>query len=123
MSPTQMRSFYAVGLTGSFTAAARLLNVSQPTVTTQVKALEDLHGVELFYRHGRGAELTEVGRELFQIVLRIVANQNEATDYLNEMRGLRVGQLRVGAVGPYQVSEILARFTERYPLLDASVKP
>src|SRR3546814_17409921 len=92
MAPTQMRSCYAVALTGSFTAAARMLNVSQPTVTTQVKGLEELYGVELFYRHGRGAELTETGRNLFAITQRIIVNQQDAKDYLREVRGLQIGR-------------------------------
>jgi DNA-binding transcriptional LysR family regulator len=50
MSPIQLRSFHAVATTGSFTAAARILRVSQPTVTTQVKALEE------FYRRLRPGE-------------------------------------------------------------------
>lgn len=112
---TQLRSFYAVATTGSFTSAARMLNVSQPTVTTQVRSLEELYGVELFYRHPRGAKLTEVGEELLAISQRIVDHQDEAQDYLNEVGGLQTGTLRIGAIGPYQVTEILAIFANRYP--------
>ncbi|MFF4257741.1 LysR family transcriptional regulator [Streptomyces sp. NPDC001663] len=49
-----LRTFLAVYRTGSFTAAARLLGLSQPTVTTQVRALERQLGRELFERQARG---------------------------------------------------------------------
>ncbi len=45
---TQLRSFHAVAREGSVTGAARILNVSQPTITTQVKELEARYGIELF---------------------------------------------------------------------------
>lgn len=121
MSPIQLRSFHAVATTGSFTAAARMLRVSQPTVTTQVKALEELYGAELFYRRSRGAEPTAVGRNLLSITQRIVAGQQEAEDYLKEVAGLQSGHLRLGAVGPFQVTEILALFNAQYPGISVSV--
>lgn len=61
MRHTQLRSFHAVAQGGGFTAAARELGVSQPTITTQVKSLEDEFGIELFVRRGRRIELTETG--------------------------------------------------------------
>lgn len=48
MNLTQLRSFHAVASSGGFVAGASTLNVSQPTVTAQVKALEAEFGVELF---------------------------------------------------------------------------
>lgn len=116
-----MRSFHAVAVTGSFTAGAKMLNVSQPPVTKHVKELEDRYGVELFYRHSRGAQLTEVGRRLLAIVQRIVANQTEAMDYLREAGSLRTGQLRIGAVNPFQVAEILSKFRAHYPKVGVTV--
>ncbi|HLL33580.1 MAG TPA: LysR family transcriptional regulator, partial [Streptomyces sp.] len=50
----QLRTFLAVYRSGSFTAAAGLLGVSQPTVTTQIRALERQSGRELFERLPRG---------------------------------------------------------------------
>ena len=121
MSPTQARAFLAVANAGSFTAAAKALNVSQPTVTTQVKDLETLYGVELFHRHGRGVSLTATGRELLSIVRRIYANQQDAVEYLQAVQGLHTGQMRIGAYGPYHVIELLSAFHRRYPDLDSSL--
>ncbi|MEE8279598.1 MAG: LysR substrate-binding domain-containing protein [Alphaproteobacteria bacterium] len=121
MSPTQARAFLAVANAGSFTAAAKALNVSQPTVTTQVKDLETLYGVELFYRHARGVSLTTTGQELLSIVRRIYANQQDAVEYLQAVQGLHTGQMRIGAYGPYHVIELLSAFHQRYPDLDSSL--
>ncbi|HTH99266.1 MAG TPA: LysR family transcriptional regulator [Stellaceae bacterium] len=61
MSLRQVRYFIAVAKSGSFSAAARQLNVSQPALTLQVKQLEQRLGVALLIRHPRGVELTEAG--------------------------------------------------------------
>lgn len=121
MRHTQLRSFHAVAQRLSFTAAARELGVSQPTITTQVKSLEQEFGVELFVRRGRRIELTETGGGLLEITRRLFADEKEAADYLNETRGLKTGHLRVGAVGPYHVTDMLAAFNARHPGLYVSV--
>jgi aminoethylphosphonate catabolism LysR family transcriptional regulator len=121
MRHTQLRSFHAVAQRLSFTAAARELGVSQPTITTQVKSLEQEFGVELFVRRGRRIELTETGSGLLDITRRLFADEKEAADYLNETRGLKTGHLRVGAVGPYHVTDMLAAFNARHPGLYVSV--
>ncbi|CAN5527497.1 LysR substrate-binding domain-containing protein [soil metagenome] len=121
MRHTQLRSFHAVAQGGSFTAAAKALGVSQPTVTTQVKSLEREFGVELFRRRGRRVELTESGSGLLDITRRLSADEKEAADYLNETRELKTGHLRVGAVGPYHVTDMLAAFNARHPGLYVSV--
>lgn len=121
MTPAHMRSFHAVATTGSFTAAARQLHISQPPVTKHIRDLETLYGVELFHRHSRGAELTDIGRTLLLIVQRAVVNQMEAVDYLREAGNLRTGHIRIGAVNPSQAAEALARFAARYPAVQATV--
>ena len=70
--------------TGSFTAAAQARHTSRPPITNHVLELEALHGAEPFHRHGRGAELTAVGRQLLAITQRVVANQQEAVEFLKD---------------------------------------
>ena len=53
VSYTQIRSFHAVAGTGGFTAASKVLHVGQPTITGQVRAMEEFYGVELFHQRGR----------------------------------------------------------------------
>src|ERR1700730_6977330 len=64
MTPTQARAFLAVAIEGSFTGAAKRLNVSQPSITTQVGLIERQYKVELFHRIGRGVRLTPAGTAL-----------------------------------------------------------
>ncbi|PBC65520.1 LysR family transcriptional regulator [Streptomyces sp. Tue6028] len=59
-----LRTFLAVHRSGSFTAAGRLLGLSQPTVTTQMRSLEEQLGRELFERRPRGVVPTSVADEL-----------------------------------------------------------
>ena len=121
MLPTQLRTFYAVAREGSFTAAARVLHVSQPTLTSQIKKLEASYGIELFRRHGRGVELTETGKQLLAIAHQIISNQDEAITFLKAVKNLEAGHLKIGAVGPYQAAEILAVFHQSYPGIKVSV--
>jgi aminoethylphosphonate catabolism LysR family transcriptional regulator len=121
MNLTQLRSFHAVASSGGFIAGAALLNVSQPTLTAQIKALEAEFGVELFYRRNRRSELTPSGRDLHAITLRLFAEEKEAREFLAATKGLRTGQLRIGAVGPYHVTEMLAAFNQRYPGITLSM--
>jgi aminoethylphosphonate catabolism LysR family transcriptional regulator len=121
MTPAQARAFQAVALEGSFTAAARRLSVSQPTVTSQIKQLERAFKVELFHRTGRGVRLTHTGSELLSIVRRMFGSYQEAIEFLQEAEGMRRGHLRVGSYGPYDVIRMLARFSERYPGVKTSL--
>ncbi|VVD79526.1 LysR substrate-binding domain-containing protein [Pandoraea anhela] len=123
MRITQLRSFHAVARHGSVTRAAQALHVSQPTMTTQIRALEDSYGVELFYRHGRGLTLTPTGKALYAVSLRIFSDEAEALGLLKEHGGLRTGELRLGAVGPHHAMEIVAAFQPRYPGIRISMRP
>lgn len=121
MRLTQLRSFHAVATTGSFTAAARSLHVSQPTVTTQVGQLETLYGVELFHRAGRRVRPTEMGERLAVLSRQIFSLEAEAVQLLRESGELRTGHLRVAAVGPSHVTRMLVAFNQRYPGIKVSV--
>lgn len=122
MRLTQLRSFFAVARAGGFTGGARLLHISQPTVTTQVRFLEETYGAELFYRRGRSVKLTPLGEQLYELAQRIFALEAEAVHLLRDSGELRSGSLRVGAVGPYHVTEMLARFNRRYPGVQVAVR-
>lgn len=117
----QLRAFFAVAETGGFNAASRKLGIGQPTLSTQVRLLETYFGVELFHRRGRGVVLTDFGRQLLRATQRMFASEREALDLLNAARDFRVGSLRVGAVGPYHVTEMLAAFKELYPEVQVTV--
>ena len=123
MTPTQLRAFHAVASTGSFTAAARALNTSQPPITTHVRELEERYGVELFHRHGRGAELTAVGHELLAITQRVIANHDEAVEFLRDAGRLNTGHLNLGVIAPMGIASLLAQFRKTYPQIGITVTP
>lgn len=122
MNMVQMRSFHAVALTGSFVAASRMLHVSQPTITTQVKRLEETYGVELFCRHGRGVQLTQSGHMLFELTRKTMANLQEAIEFLTETKGMRLGHLRIAAVGSQQAISVLPEFHRAFPGIRITVQ-
>ena len=110
-----LRAFHAVAQAGSFTRAARARNVSQPTLSAQVRALEEAHGVRLFDRVGRTIRLTELGQSLFVITTRLVAAEDEAADFLAGTRALSRGHLRIAADSARHVMTVLARFKAAHP--------
>lgn len=118
---TYLRSFNAVAENNGFTAAANALHISQPTVTTQVKELEERYGVELLLRLGRRVELTDTGAALFDISRRIMKLHEEAEELLLSSGKLTTGQLRVAAVGPFHATEMVSRFLARYPSIKVSM--
>jgi LysR family transcriptional regulator, low CO2-responsive transcriptional regulator len=121
MNFAYLRSFHAVATEGSFTRAATALGVTQPTLSTQVKALEERYGVALLHRRGRGVEPTELGRALLDVTRRLFSLEEEASELLARARGLSVGSLRIGADSPYHVMPFLAQFRAKYPEIRVSL--
>jgi aminoethylphosphonate catabolism LysR family transcriptional regulator len=121
MRYTQLRSFHLVADTGGFNAAADAFNISQPTLTAQVGALEAEFGVELFVKRGRRRELSDTGRQLLAITTRLFAEEAEALAFLSDTRELRTGRLSISAVGPFHVTEMLAAFNQAYPEIELAV--
>ncbi|MEE2980082.1 MAG: LysR substrate-binding domain-containing protein, partial [Pseudomonadota bacterium] len=121
MNHAHIRAFHAVATEGGFTKAARLLGVSQPAVTIQVKALEESYGASLLHRSGQTVSLSDLGRGLYSITRRIFDLEEEAEELLAAARELRGGHLRAGADGPYFVMGLLASFIGRYPRVRVTV--
>ncbi len=119
---SQMRSFHAVATTGNVTNAAKLLNISQPTVTTQLKQLEERYDIELAFRMHRGVRLSPLGEELHKLTMRIFALEEEALDLFDAANNLKGGDLIVGTVGPHFVMKLLAGFNKEFPGIKISVK-
>jgi len=115
MSFSGLSAFHAVAQAGGFTSAARVRNVSQPTLSAQVRALEDTYGVRLFDRTGREVRMTPLGQSLYAITARMFAAEDEAEALLQGARSLRRGHLRIAADSATHVMAPLARIRERYP--------
>ncbi len=115
MSYASLRAFHAVASHGSFTRAAEGLGVTQPTLSAQVKALEETYGVALLDRRGRSVAATGLGEQLLEITRRLFLLEAEADELLSRARDLTAGHLRVAAGGPYYAVPLLAAFSARYP--------
>lgn len=114
MNTTQLRAFHLVAHERSFTNAARAAGISQPTLSGQVKALEDAYRVRLFERRGRGVQLTELGQSLFGLTNRLFAVVDEAQALLAGTKALTRGHLRVAADSAYHVMPILSELKQRH---------
>jgi LysR family transcriptional regulator, low CO2-responsive transcriptional regulator len=121
ISHSQLRAFHAVATEGSFTRAAQLLNVTQPTLSGQVRALEERFGVRLFDRRKRRIEVTDIGRNLLDITFRMFSLELEAVQVLGAAHALKRGHLRIGADAPYHSVPFLTAFHRRYPELRLSM--
>lgn len=119
---TQLRSFLAVAHAGGFTAAAERMGVSQPTLTAQVKLLEERYGVELFHRVGRGVRLTETGRQLLALTGQLSSIESDAMHLLKDAGDLKTGLLSLGAVGPFQAMDMMSAFMRRYPAMEVRMR-
>lgn len=117
-----LEAFHQVATQGSFTGAARKLNVGQPTISSHVSNLEGRFGVELFHRKGRTVSLTPAGRMLFDITHDLYRHEQEAIAFLNTLKSLEYGELNFSAVGPYDVMELLATLREQRPGIKCSVR-
>ena len=119
---TALRSFHAVASHGGFSSAARALNISQPTLSTQVKGLETRYDIELFSRIGREVRLTPAGQDLYQTTMRLHQSEAEAKDLLNSFKGVHTGSLRIAAVGPFHATDMIVAFKAHHPKIDISVQ-
>jgi LysR family hydrogen peroxide-inducible transcriptional activator len=121
MELNQLRYFCAVVRNGSFTRAAEQLGIAQPSLSQQIRALENGIGAPLFERLGRSVRLTEHGEALSVSALDILQRVAEAEASLaNLQKGVR-GRLRVGVIPtimPYLIAPRVKSFLEQFPEVD-----
>jgi aminoethylphosphonate catabolism LysR family transcriptional regulator len=108
MNLTQLRAFHLVARERSFTRGAAAARLSQPTLSSQVRALEASYRLQLFERRGRRTELTTIGQGLYDITSRLFALEDEARALLAGTKALTRGHLRVSADSAYHAMPILA---------------
>jgi DNA-binding transcriptional LysR family regulator len=114
----QLRTFKTVADLKSFSLAAQHLRLSQPSVSYQVKELEEALGLPLLDRLGKRVHLTEAGSILYSYTRRTLDVLDEAAVAFEELRGIKRGNLRVGAsttVGIYLLPAALGAFKKLHP--------
>jgi DNA-binding transcriptional LysR family regulator len=115
LSLNQLRAVEAVAAQGSFSAAAKQLGISQPSVSNNVSAVEARYKVQLFDRRGYSAIPTAELQSLLPKVRSTLLLVQEMENQLSKIRDLKQGQLRIG-YSTYQVAmPILAAFMQRFP--------
>lgn len=118
MTLTQLRAFLLAATAGSFTAAARELGITQPTISELVRKLEEETALPLFVRAGRQLTLTTAGDELLPWARRVVQAADGAQQALRSMRGLEGGVASFGVLrnAPfYFLSDLVERFHSARP--------
>ncbi len=124
MELQQLRYFVAVADTGTFTAAAQLLHVAQPSVSKQVRKLEADLGAILLERRKTGIALTDAGEILLPWARRVLGDVDGARSEVAGLTSLERGRLSVGAtpsLSTVLLPRVLASFHAAHPGVTLSV--
>jgi LysR family transcriptional regulator, cyn operon transcriptional activator len=117
MELRHLRYFLAVAETGSFTLAAERLRISQPTLSHQIRQLEDLLGAPLFDRTPKRLRLTSSGEAFKPHCERALREAEAGVLAVSELQGLVRGALRIGLFHSFSTSRlgaVFADFATRY---------
>jgi DNA-binding transcriptional LysR family regulator len=124
LSPRQVEAFRALMLTGSVSAGARLMNVTQPAVSRLIRDLQEILGLRLFERRGARLLPTSEARSLYDEVERSFVGLHRIAQAAAELRTRRAGSLRIAAL-PALANGFLPRFVGRFladrPKLDLAL--
>jgi DNA-binding transcriptional LysR family regulator len=126
MELRHLRYFLAVAEELNFTRAAKRLNIAQPPLTQQIKALEAEMGVTLFDRTGYRVELTDAGRSFMPQVARILADTRNAVLVAQRAAAGEVGHVRVGFTESASFNPLVTaafrNFRAGYPEVELSLE-
>lgn len=104
-----------------FTKAAVQLGISQPTLSQQIRLLEERVGMPLFQRIGKRNYLTEAGQTLKEHALNIFHELEQAQSEINELKGMQRGRLTIGCSGNHLLTRTLISFHQKQPGISISV--
>lgn len=115
--PRSLRYLLAVAEYGSFTRAAEALYVSQPTLSQQIKHLEESLNVQLLDRSGRTVRLTDAGEVYLRHARRALGELDAGTRAINDVNDLSRGSIRLGwtPITDYLTCSLLVKFNNLYP--------
>ena len=121
----QLRILKAVATEKNFTKAAELLYLSQPSLSKQIKALEQNLGITILNRENNRISLTENGKIFLEYSERILALCEESCRALLDLKNGDRGYLIIGAsqtIGTYLMPRMLTLFAQNYPQIDLKVQ-
>ena len=102
----------------SFTKAAQNLYISQPSLSARIKKIEEIIGEPLFDRSTTPLQLTEVGKVYIEAAEEITQIEQRVENYINDLAGLKTGNLAVGAstlFAAYVVPSLITQFNQKFP--------
>lgn len=118
---SQLRSFHAVAKTESITQAAKLLNISQPTITKQIQLLEEFYSINVINRHARGITLTDLGKKLFNVTSEIFDLEEKAIQLFSSNLNVHKGTLVTGTAGTYYIIKLIKEFKNLHPGIELKI--
>ena len=121
----QLRILKAITSEKSFTKAAKILFISQPSLSKQIKILENRLGILLVNRENNKISLTEAGNVFLHYAERILALCEESCRALNDLKNGDRGNLTIGAsqtIGTYLMPRVLSVFAQNYPQINLKVQ-
>ena len=125
MEIKQLKAFLAIAEAKTFTAGARIVNVTQAAISMQIRQLEDEVGLPLFTRTPRRVILTEAGEHLLERARKILREHDAAIAEIAEIAGAEYGRLRIGSASAMfattQLPSILQNLKNRFPNAELSV--
>lgn len=125
MDIRQLQYFAEVAKQRSFTRAAEVLHVSQPSISKMIKSLETELGVVLLDRSERKIELTDAGHLVYEHAQRILQLVGDLTSSVEELLQVERGFIRLGllpTVGAFLLPAAIARFKQRYPQIELEMR-
>lgn|SRR5574341_432896 len=125
MEIRQLRAFVAIAETGTFTAAAERVHVTQAAISMQIRQLERETGTKVFVRAPRRVLLTEAGEKLLERAQAILREHDAALQELAALTGAERGRLRIGSasamVSGDPLPQVLKRLKMDHPNVETSV--
>jgi DNA-binding transcriptional LysR family regulator len=120
----QLKVFEATARHGSFTKAAEELNITQPTVSSQIKHLTQAVGLPLFEQIGKRLYLTDAGRELLKTCQNLFDELDNFEMKIADFKGTKEGRLRLAAITTtkYFLPRLLGLFCQQYPGIDVALQ-
>ncbi|MFP6562431.1 transcriptional regulator CynR [Paraburkholderia sp. B3] len=119
-----IRYLLAVAKHRNFTRAAEALHVSQPTLSQQIRQLEDMLGTQLFDRSGRTVQLTDAGEAYVRYAQRALQDLEAGQRAIHDVQELTRGSLRLATTPTftaYLIGPLLEKYNRRYPNLTLNV--
>ena len=125
MEIRQLRAFVAIAESGTFTAGAAKVHVTQAAISMQIRQLETEIGAKVFVRAPRHVILTEAGEHLLHRARQILREHDAAIEEIAELAGAERGRLRIGSASAMvltdQLPRILKELRKQHPRAEISV--